>query len=218
MTNKQTPVQTAPQEPVVSLFSGMAAYVKNHKQSVLSAVLILVLAAVLGYAYNAHVKNVQEKSWTAYYTAQKAVQQNPADLAALDGVNTQFPGTLAAQYAQLLKGDLLYAQENFAQAIDAYEPLLNASNETLRTDAALSLGAARQAVKDYQGSIKVLSDFIAQNPTSFALPQAYFTLALSQELAGNKQAAAETYQLLLTDYTKTYFGKMAKDKLTVLNK
>jgi TolA-binding protein len=50
------------------------------------------------------------------------------------------------------------------------------------------------------------------------LPQAYFTLAVSQELAGKKQEASETYKQILADYTKTYFGAMAKDRLTALTK
>ncbi len=218
MTKKQTPVQPAQPEPIVSLFTGTVNYVKAHQKAVVTAVVILVLAAILGVSYSAHVKNVQEKSWAAYYNAQRAVQTNPADVSALDGVSIQYPHTLAAQYAQLLKGDLLYAQENFAQAIDVYKPLLNASNETLRTAAALSLGAAYQATKAYGDSIQVLSDFIAQHPKSFALPQAYFTLAMSQELAGKTQEAAETYQNILANYTKSYFGVMAKDKLAVLKK
>ena len=176
------------------------------------------MAVIGGYAYHAHVKNVQEKSWAAYYMAQQTLRNNPANVSQLDAVNVQFPGTMAAQYAQLLKGDALYEQENFAQAADTYAPLLQAGNETLRTAAALSLGAARQAMKDYKGSIQVLTKFIQDNPKSFALPQAYFTLAMSQELAGKKQDAVETYQLILSDYTKSYFGKMAKDKLSILTK
>lgn len=223
MTRKQTinptAVQAQPEKDLLlSFLSGTAAFVKKHKKSVLTAVGILVLAAVVGYAYSEHVKNVQEKSWAAYYTALRAIRNNPTDLSPLDGVGLQYPNTLAAQYAQLLKGDSLYAQENFAQAADVYAPLLNAANEMLATDAALSLGAAHQATGDYTGSIDVLTTFIQNHPTSFALPQAYFTLAMSQELAGKKQDAIETYQLILSDYTKSYFGKMAKDKLAVLNK
>lgn len=215
---KNKPTVKQEQEAIISLLSGTKKYVHDHKRRVLTGAVILVLAAVLGYAYSAHTKKVQEQSWAAYYNAQLAVMNNPADVAPLDGVSMQFPRTQAAQYAQLLKGDLLYAAENYAQAASAYEPLIQANNDILRTDAVLSLGAARQAMQDYDGSIAVLSDFIAKNPTSFALPQAYFTLAMSQELAGKKQEAVETYQQILANYTKSYFGKVAQDKLAVLNK
>lgn len=220
MNKKQINAAQQPQEKdvLLSFLSSTVAYVKAHKKAVSTAVVILVLAAVLGYAYSAHVKAVQEKSWAAYYQAQLAVMNDPAAVTELDKVATEFPGTNAAQYAQLLKGDILYAGENFAQAADAYEPLLNAHNETLRTVATLSLAATRQATKDYDGSIKLLTQFIEKNPKSFALPQAYFTLAMSQELAGQKEKATETYKQILADYTKTYFGAVAKERLTALAK
>ncbi len=218
MTNKQVAAVQPEKDVLLSFLSSIITYVKAHKKAVTTAVVILVLAAVLGYAYNAHVKSVQEKSWAAYYNAQLAVMSDPTSISQLDGVSMQFPGTNAAGYAQLLKGDILYAQENYAQAADAYEPLLNVHNETLRTVATLSLAAAKQATKDYDGSIKLMTQFIGKNPKSFALPQAYFTLATSQELAGKKQEAVETYKQILADYTKTYFGAVAKDRLAVLTK
>ena len=63
-----------------------------------------------------------------------------------------------------------------------------------------------------------MTTFIAKHPKHFALAQAYMTLASSQELAGDKQAALETYKHLLEAYTKTYFGVYAKDKITELQK
>ncbi len=218
MTKKQQPTVKQEQEAIIALLTGTKKYVHDHKKRVLTGVVILVLAAVLGYAYNAHVKKVQENSWAAYYNAQLAVPKDSTAVKQLDGVALQYPGTPAAHYAQLLKGDILYAGENYAQAVDAYEPLIDASNETLRTVATLSLAAAKQATGDYQAAIKLMTQFIQKNPKSFALPQAYFTLALSQELAGQKAQAVETYQQLLANYTKTYFGKVAQDKLAVLNK
>lgn len=218
-----TKTQTAAQQPqekdvLLSLLSSTVAYVKSHKKAVLTGVVILVLATTLGLAYSAHVKSVQEKSWAAYYKAQLAVMTDPSALSQLDQVSAQFAHTNAAQYAQLLKGDILYAQDNFAQAADVYEPLLNAKNETLRTVATLSLAAAKQATKDYDSSINILTKFISHNPKSFALPQAYFTMAMSQELAGKKDQAVETYKQILADYTKTYFGAVAKDRLAALTK
>lgn len=218
MTNTKNAAQQPEKDVILSLLSSTITYVKNHKQAVITTLVILVLAVVLGYAYSAHVKSVQEKSWAAYYKAQLAVMADPSAVAQLDAVAAQFPNTNAAQYAQLLKGDILYAQENYAQALDAYKPLTAVSNEMLRSVATLSLAAAQQATQDYEGAIKEMTNFIEKNPKSFALPQAYFTLATSQELAGKKQEATETYKQILADYTKTYFGTVAKDRLAVLAK
>ena len=197
------------------------SFCKRRKQAVLTALGVLVVAAVLGAAYQNHNKRVEEASWADYYTAQVALLTAGQEQAfyLLNNLNQKYPGSNAAQYAQLLKADLLYSQENYAQAADIYKELhANAKNKEVAVVADLSLGAAYQAMKKYQDSIDVMNHFIAENPTSYALPQAYLTLALSQELAGQKDQAKETYKLVLENYTKSYFGTFAKDKLNDLKK
>ncbi|WP_428060665.1 tetratricopeptide repeat protein [Candidatus Avelusimicrobium stercoris] len=214
---------TAPVEEKDFILSSLISaldFLKQNKKGVLTALGILVLAAVIGYAYSTHVKNVTEKSWAAYYTAQVQVLGGNQEegFKQIDALNADFPGSDAAEYAQLFKGDMLYASENFAQAADVYKPLTGSTNETVYTVASLSLASSLQAAKDYKASAEEMTKFIQQNPKSFALPQAYFTLALSQELAGNKNEALEAYKHLVENYAKTYFGSVAKDKIKELQK
>ena len=214
---------TAPVEEKDFILSSLISaldFLKQNKKGVLTAIGILVLAAVIGYAYSTHVKNVTEKSWAAYYSAQVQVLGGNQEegFKQIDALNADFPGSDAAEYAQLFKGDVLYASENFAQAADVYKPLTGSTNETIYTVASLSLASSLQAAKDYKASAEEMTKFIKQNPKSFALPQAYFTLALSQELAGNKTEALEAYKHLVENYAKTYFGSVAKDKIKELQK
>ncbi len=214
---------TAPVEEKDFILSSLISaldFCKKNKKGVLTALGILVLAAVIGYAYSTHVKNVTEKSWAAYYTAQVQVLGGNQEegFKQIDALNADFPGSDAAEYAQLFKGDMLYASENFAQAADVYKPLTGSTNETVYTVASLSLASSLQAAKDYKASAEEMTKFIKQNPKSFALPQAYLTLALSQELAGNKTEALEAYKHLVENYAKTYFGSVAKDKIKELQK
>ena len=220
MTKKHTETQPQEKDLLLSFLSGTAAFYKKHQKAVLTAAGILVVAAVLEYAYLTHVRNVEESSWAAYYQAQIALASgNESDgFFRLDSIQKDFPNSPAAQYAQLLKGDFLYARDNFAQAADAYRPLTTSKIDMVRTAATLSLAAALQATNNYAESAEVAQQFIQKEPTSFALPQAYLTLALSQELAGKKAEAIEAYKYLLENYTKTYFGLFAKDKLTALQK
>lgn len=205
---------------IASFLAKTIDFCKARKQAVITAAAVLIAAAAVGTAYTAHQQKVEEDSWAAYYAAQVALMtQGPEQgFFLLDEVTKKFPGSNAEQYSRLLKGDLLYAQENYAQAADAYKPLVDSSNPSVMTAASLSLAAAQQAMKEYEPSIHTIETFINANPKSFALPQAYFTLALSQELAGQKDKAEETYKRLLEDYTKTYYGTFAKDKLNQLQK
>jgi len=220
MRKNTQPAPVQEKDTLLAFLDGTIAFYNKRKSAIWTGALILLVAGLIGYAVVAHQKKVAEESWAAYYKAQVAFATNgEADaFAKFDEISQKFPNTPAALYGQLFKGDFLYARENFAQSIDVYRPLTTVKNEMVRTDAILSLAAALQATNDYKGSVEVITDFIANNPKSFALPQAYFTLAMSQELAGNKQEAIDAYTLLLTDYANSYFGKVAKEKLAALQK
>ena len=219
--NIETSAQPAEEKDIlVSFFTNIWKSCKKHKTTVLTVLAILLAVVVIGYAYNAYTHKRSEDSWTAYYKAQMALfyGDTQSGMQQFDTLAKDFPNTPAANYGQLLKGDILYSRENYAQAVDVYRPLVNAKQEMVRTAASLSLAAALQATNDYQGSADVAANFIAHNSKSFALPQAYLTLAMSQELAGKKQEALDAYKYLLENYTKTYFGAVAKDKIADLQK
>lgn len=217
---KQITASAEHKDLIVSFLSGIIDFCKRNKQGVLTALVILVLAAVIGSFYSNHLKKVTQDSWAGYYTAQVALLsgEEQEGFKLIDQLAEKYPGTDAAQYAVLLKGDVLYADENYAQAIDAYKTLSASKNPTVYTVAALSLAASQQALKDYQAAADGMNSFIQNNPKSFALPQAYLTLAMSQELAGNKTEALNAYKHLLEAYTNTYFGAVAKDKVAELQK
>lgn len=220
MTKKPVAVEAKNDDMIASFLTGVIQFCKKNKQGVLTALVILVLAAAVGSFWTAHQKKVAEESWAAYYTAQVALltEGEDAGFKQIDAVAKDYAGTNAAQYALLLKGDALYENENFAQAADVYKQLADAKNPTVHSVAALSRAAALQAAQDYKGSVEVINEFIEKHPNHFALAQAYMTLASSQELAGNKEAALEAYKHLLEAYTKTYFGVYAKDKISELQK
>ncbi len=220
MTKKTTSSPAEQKDILVSFLIGIIDFCKKNKKGVLTALAILILAAVVGGCYSAHVRKVTQNSWAAYYSAQVALLSGEEEqgFAQIDQLAKDYPSTPAAQYAQLLKGDILYNAENYAQAVDVYKGLLTSNNPTVATVAALSMAAAQQAVKDYKASAEAMNQFIQNNPTSFALPQAYLTLAMSQELAGNKTEALNAYKYLSDAYAQTYFGTMAKQKLAELQK
>jgi TolA-binding protein len=212
---------TTPEQDSLTLFVAKAIdYCKTNAKLVGGIVLLIAVVWTAAALYCNHQEKIRQDSWAQYYTAQMALltQGQEQASAAVQTLVQNYPDSDAAYYAQLMLADLLFSQENFAQAAETYQKLLQANNPHVRTIAAISLAAAQQATKDYAASIKTAQDFIAANPTSFALPQAYFTLAVSQELSGDKTAALNTYKKILEDYTKTYFGVFAKDKITALSK
>ena len=217
---KQNTSSVAEKDLIVSFVTGIIDFCKKNKKGVLTAVIILALAAIVGGCYSAHIKKVTQNSWADYYSAQVLLLsgQEQQGFAMIDELAKKYPGSNASQYALLLKGDILYNNENYAQAADVYEALVPSKNQTVHTVAALSLAASRQALKDYQTAAEEMNRFIQKHPTSFALPQAYLTMAMSQELAGNKTEALNAYKYLTEAYAQTYFGAVAKQKMAELQK
>lgn len=217
---KQTTASVQQKDIIVSFLSGIIDFYKKNKKGVLTALIIIVLAAVIGGCYSAHVKKVTQDSWAAYYSAQVALLsgEEQEGFFLIDSLSEKYPGTDAAQYAMLMKADILYNAENYAQAAEVYKTLITSKNPTVSTVAALSLAASQQAVKDYTSAVEGMNQFIQNNPKSFALPQAYLTLAMSQELAGNKPEAINAYKHLADAYAQTYFGAVAKEKMAQLQK
>lgn len=218
--NKQTTAPAENKDFLTDFLANAVRFCKQNRKQVLVTLVVIVLLITGISCYVNHCKKVTEDSWAAYYNAQIAFlsEGQEAAFTQLDNLANDFKGTPAAAYAQLLKANILFAQENFAQAATIYKELADNKNESVRTEAALSQAAALQGAKDYSGSITVAKNFIEKNSKSFALPQAYLTLAMSQELAGDKPAALESYKYLLENHTKTYFGTLAKDKISQLQK
>ena len=101
MTKKITAsAETENNDLIASGLVSLVKWGKQHKQSLLTALCILVVSVIIGYTYHAHQKSVTEKSWAAFYNAQIAfsAQGQEAGFAKLDGISADFPGTPAAQY------------------------------------------------------------------------------------------------------------------------
>ncbi|MCL2888081.1 MAG: tetratricopeptide repeat protein [Elusimicrobia bacterium] len=189
------------------------SFVKANTKAVLAVIIIVVIIAAGALFFEVRKSQIKENSWKELATAVMTGDQN-----ALDGVPAKYPGTDAALYAQYFKADALYNAGDYAKSIPVFKELTSAQNKELAAIAQLSLAAAYQAAGKFDDSVKTASDFLAQYPNNFALPQAYLTLALSQELAGRKDAAVENYKIMAARFPKTYFSAFASNKLKDLAK
>ena len=101
---KQITASVEHKDIIVSFLSGIIDFCKRNKQGVLTALVILVLAAVIGSFYSNHLKKVTQDSWAGYYTAQVALLsgEEQEGFKLIDQLTEKYPGTDAAQYAVLL--------------------------------------------------------------------------------------------------------------------
>ncbi|ACC98463.1 hypothetical protein Emin_0908 [Elusimicrobium minutum Pei191] len=198
---------------VTGLVVRLIKFFQAHRTIIIAGVLIIVIFIGGFFAYEYRQSKIKEDSWKELTMA--ILFGEPENLTA---VTEKYPKTNAALYAAYYMGDYNYEQGNYPEAVSLYKKVAEGKNKELAHVAQISLAAAYQANKDYEASILTAEDFINKNPQHYAIAQVYLTKALSQELAGKKEAAAADYKIIESRFPNTYFAAFAKNKLKELNK
>ena len=174
-------------------------------------VLILVVVAGLAGAGFAWHSSQEAKARAAYAEAMEMVQRAQAPdappaardraIAALEAVVAAHGRSSVMPQAAYHLGNLRYAAGQYAQARGAYEvAIAKGATGTIRLMSALGIAYTWEAEKDYAKAQATLQAALAdRNPKDFLFEELLVNLARVQELAGNRDAARETYQRLLKD-------------------
>ena len=120
---------------------------------------------------------------------------------ALQDVIAEYPRLSSVDQAAYLLGSLRFASAQYGSARTAYQMAKDkAGSRTLAALAALDVGYTWEAEKNYAEAEKAYRSAISgADPKSFLYEEAMLAIARAQDLAGNRQAAIETYQRLLKD-------------------
>ena len=120
---------------------------------------------------------------------------------ALQDVIAEYPRLSSVDQAAYLLGSLRFASAQYGSARIAYQMARDkAGSKTLAALAALDVGYAWEAEKNYVEAEKAYrAAFSGSDLKSFLYEEAMLAIARVQDLAGNRQAAIETYQRLLKD-------------------
>src|SRR3989338_6564320 len=110
-------------DPLQEYFRIILDWTLAHRQTFLSVAGTLAVAAVVSAFIVTGLRSRDRQAWEKYNFAQTwAVTNNPQNaLNAYDDVVTNFGRTPAAAYALLGKGDVLYQQKRYAEAVETYK-------------------------------------------------------------------------------------------------
>lgn len=144
-------------------------------------------------------------------------------LAKLDGVQRQYPKTLASMRARILLGRL-YAQSYLSQgAEDAYQQALQLYDEVARTSSSpfyrgLALINKAQLLEhhaDWQGALETYRT-VARKYNEFYTPYAWVSLGRLGEIMGDKNTAIAAYETVVQKYTNSAWYGFALGRLTLV--
>ena len=188
-------------------------WIKKNRETFIGSVVILLAAGIFAVYFFMHYRDMRDSAWKALFIAQQTgFGGNVAEAQKqLEGVEASFSGTSAAPYAALTRGDILFAQGKFKEAEAEYAKV--SYDKNLAPFALYSVGKSREAAGDLTGAQAQYSDFLSRFPENFMAPEVHASLARSQELAGARDMARESYEKISLLYPDTPWAMEAKARL-----
>ena len=155
--------------------------------------------------------------------AQSQARGAPADTReraekALQAVIADYPRLSSVAQAAYLLGSMRFSAGQYPQARASYElARARASSPTLAALAALDIGYCWEAEKNYPAAEKAYQLAVSgAKPKDFLYEEGMLDIGRSQELAGKRAAAVETYQRLLKDLPDTRRAEEIRSRVASL--
>ncbi|MDQ7773558.1 MAG: tetratricopeptide repeat protein [Elusimicrobiales bacterium] len=197
----------------VSRTDQVMAFVKEKRESVIAASVVLLAAVILGTWFFLHYRQINDTAWKQLFIAQQtgfggAYAESEKKL---DEVAAGFARSDAAPYAVMSKGDILFRQEKYKEALEEYKKLLNGP-AYMRPFALYNAGKSREAMALTAEAAADYRDFLARYADHMLAPEVHFSLAAVQEKLGDKEGAKASYEKIAILYPETSWSAAAKEK------
>ena len=122
----------------------------------------------------------------------------------LEATLAQYPSARLAADAAYELANLRFAQRQYPAARNAYEIALARGTPTIRSLARAGVAYTWEAEKDYAKAADAFQAAVdAVGPADFMFEELALDLARTQELAGRRERAIETYRRVLKETPKT---------------
>jgi len=178
--------------------------------------LVAVVVALGAWGLTSHLKARQEEkaaaAWAQVGSKVFSTEANAEALQALEALIKDYPGTMAAQEAEMVRAHLLYRMKNYAEAARAYASLPQGREPGWDTLITESLSYCYEAMGDFKKAAEVLKPAAEETSGAFK-SELYQRLGLLLEQAGERQEAATYWRKLLDLTPNPALASYLKEKL-----
>ena len=186
----------------------------------ISLLVVLALGALGWFWYSAEQSRAASAYAEALFRVRLAAKPEDRTVAiqTLEATLARYPSSSAATQAAYQLAALRYDAGQHAAARSAYEIVLaRGASGTLRTLAQAGIGYAWEAERDYPKAIDVYRGTLSRlGPKDFYYETLLMDLGRSEELAGRKAQAIETYRRLLKEIPQARRAPEIRARLTAL--
>jgi tetratricopeptide (TPR) repeat protein len=215
----------------ITLSERVFIFVREHSKKMAGAgvaLLVLIVAIVLMQIWE---KKKEEEAARSYGIASEMYERSVAQeregstqdykevLAKYDEIITKFPKTSAGGLSLLYKGNILFKQGNFDEAVKAYTAFLDqAGKERLfRYFAWGGLGHAYEGKKDYAKALEAYQKAL-EFGEGFQLADSNLSMGYCYEKLGKTKEALESFKAFLNSGQKSSLTNAVLRKVSILEK
>jgi len=195
-------------------------WIATHRQTFFSIVGTIAVGIIVLLFVIANFRNVRRDAWERYSAGQNWINaNNPANaLNTFNEVINNYSRTPAAVYSLMAKGDLLHAQRNFTESVQAYNQCLEKGPKKVLLPFVYSgLGSANEDGGNYPNAITAYKQFVNEFPNHYLAPKIYESLARVYELSLNPDAAKEIYEKIITMFPGSPWAQKARVRYQLLS-
>jgi TolA-binding protein len=180
------------------------------KRITIAVTVVLVVGFIV--LYRQHQANAQTEQ--AAQSLERA-----ADVASLEQVINNFPGSQSAAEALARLADFYYRNGQFADAASTYQRIeRDYPGHPLAESAKLGVATTLEAQGNWDGAKAEYMKILNGDPGSYVLTGAKMGLARCLEIQGQKKEAAQYYEEVLASAQNSPWAQQAYLRLLVLNR
>ncbi|MBI2915733.1 MAG: tetratricopeptide repeat protein [Elusimicrobia bacterium] len=200
-------------DPLQQWVQGALEWVAAHRQTFFSIVgTVAVVAGVTVFIFS-NFRNLRKQAWERYAAGQNWSFSNQPDngLNYFNEVINNYGHTPAAVFALLGKGDLLYRQGKFPEAVESYKRCLEKNSSKMILPFILAgMGASQEQMGDYSSSVATYRQFLSEFSEHYLSPKIHESLGRVYELSHNPDAAKEIYEKIITVFPGSSWAEKAR--------
>jgi peptidoglycan lytic transglycosylase len=136
------------------------------------------------------------------------LKRYPQAVANLDVYLKMRPGVLDA-YAQEMRGDALFDNGSFAEALEAYNAAIGAPQIGDPTQLEIKAAGTRTKVGDYGTAISTYADIFTRTESDYVKAQMDYLTGLAQKDLGQTDLAYQAFQHAVANYPLSYYSYLS---------
>jgi TolA-binding protein len=208
--------QETKKDPVADAVDRAVTLAKSNPQRTAGAAVAVLFAVLAAVYFVSRYFEIRSEAWAQLAAAESQLRTGQNSLPQLDEVANRYPNAPAADYAAMLKGDMLYFNGKYDDAVKVYGEALPKARKGAQQYLLLDLGLALEAAGKPADAADKLRTFIDQYPDSFLAPEAHLALARALEMQGQKDAARSAFEKVALLYPETQWARLGGEKAKAL--